>query len=494
MKRMLIKIYNAFENKKARYAFYFMIALFAGIFHNLDNPDELWNYNFAACVAKGLLPYRDFNMLQTPFSAFVNGVALAVFGQHLVVIRITGTVLFLFIAVESDKISRLLKMHGVGIMVFPSIFLCMFYWDVFLEYSCLIVYFSLFAMRYDLETVSGKERSIKSLILSGIPLGLAMLSKQTTGTFMAIAAWISCFASGYMTAENGKAKNALKSISFRMIGSSIPCFIFLFYLLTTGTFADFWEMCYEGIFTFESGYAYYRFMLENPAFFALGVVLPAFLLGGIIIGIVKRKEIKGRHAILVSIFGAFSCLHMIPLANAFHVGIAFVCIIPSGILFFTDKFKKSVKAQIMSGLFLTAAAIFIFAINPAVNLAVNKWTFMRGMELTMDPAEKLEETRQIVDYVAEKNSAGTTVYILDNMAPKYFMPSKQYHKYFDMFLNGNIGTKTPTQLLEAAPAGSIFLMPDRSRRNYQMPYDEEQKYMDTLEEIGRICDFTIYQK
>ncbi|MBQ2082619.1 MAG: hypothetical protein II468_03165, partial [Lachnospiraceae bacterium] len=118
--------------------------------------------------------------------------------------------------------------------------------------------------------------------------------------------------------------------------------------------------------------------------------------------------------------------------------------------------------------------------------------FMRGMELTMDPAEKLEETRQIVDYVAEKNSAGTTVYILDNMAPKYFMPSKQYHKYFDMFLNGNIGTKTPTQLLEAAPAGSIFLMPDRSRRNYQMPYDEEQKYMDTLEEIGRICDFTIY--
>ena len=30
----------------------------------LGDMDEIWNYNFSNCISKGLIPYKDFNMIQ----------------------------------------------------------------------------------------------------------------------------------------------------------------------------------------------------------------------------------------------------------------------------------------------------------------------------------------------------------------------------------------------------------------------------------------------
>lgn len=45
----------------------------------LNNLDEIWNYNFAKNIADGLIPYKDFNMLQTPLLPFITGLILKVF-------------------------------------------------------------------------------------------------------------------------------------------------------------------------------------------------------------------------------------------------------------------------------------------------------------------------------------------------------------------------------------------------------------------------------
>ena len=34
---------------------------------NVDNLDEMWNFNFARCMANGLIPYKDFNIILGPF-------------------------------------------------------------------------------------------------------------------------------------------------------------------------------------------------------------------------------------------------------------------------------------------------------------------------------------------------------------------------------------------------------------------------------------------
>ncbi len=38
---------------------------------NLADLDEIWNFNFARNIANGLIPYKDFNMLQTPLLPFI---------------------------------------------------------------------------------------------------------------------------------------------------------------------------------------------------------------------------------------------------------------------------------------------------------------------------------------------------------------------------------------------------------------------------------------
>ena len=38
---------------------------------NLANLDEIWNFNYARNIANGLIPYKDFNMLQTPLLPFI---------------------------------------------------------------------------------------------------------------------------------------------------------------------------------------------------------------------------------------------------------------------------------------------------------------------------------------------------------------------------------------------------------------------------------------
>ena len=61
--------------------FVIMMLLFAStvLIRNLANLDEIWNFNFANNVEKGLVPYRDFNMVQTPLLPMINAIFLLSF-------------------------------------------------------------------------------------------------------------------------------------------------------------------------------------------------------------------------------------------------------------------------------------------------------------------------------------------------------------------------------------------------------------------------------
>lgn len=41
------------------------------LIRELKDLDEIWNFNFARNIANGLIPYNDFNMLQTPLLSFI---------------------------------------------------------------------------------------------------------------------------------------------------------------------------------------------------------------------------------------------------------------------------------------------------------------------------------------------------------------------------------------------------------------------------------------
>lgn len=81
--------------------FIFTICL-ANIFGNTySNLDEIWNFNFARNIANGLIPYRDFNIIQTPLLSFICAGFLKIFGLELIVMRSIAvvflTMIFFFI-------------------------------------------------------------------------------------------------------------------------------------------------------------------------------------------------------------------------------------------------------------------------------------------------------------------------------------------------------------------------------------------------------------
>ena len=73
---------------------FIIITIFTSPIHRYD---EIWNFSYANNISKGLLPYKDFNIITTPLAAFINSIPLKLFGQKLYIHRITYIVLFLVI-------------------------------------------------------------------------------------------------------------------------------------------------------------------------------------------------------------------------------------------------------------------------------------------------------------------------------------------------------------------------------------------------------------
>ena len=53
-------------------------------FYNCFQGDQIYNFGFSYAISKGEVPYRDFNMIITPFGAFFYFIPF-IFGKHLLI-------------------------------------------------------------------------------------------------------------------------------------------------------------------------------------------------------------------------------------------------------------------------------------------------------------------------------------------------------------------------------------------------------------------------
>ena len=72
----------------------------------INNLDEIWNFNFARCIANGLIPYKDFNIIQGPLLPMICGGLLKIFGQEMIITR------FITIIVDTIIIFMIFKIMG----------------------------------------------------------------------------------------------------------------------------------------------------------------------------------------------------------------------------------------------------------------------------------------------------------------------------------------------------------------------------------------------
>ena len=263
-----------FIRNNFKYLILFLVFLFLNLCCNPLNGDEIWSFGFSNNIVRGLVPYRDFNMIITPFYPMFMSLFLFIFGSNLLVFHIvhafiiTFTIFIIFKLIDNKTWLVLCLFVLLYIISFPN-------------YNFLI--FSFFIILLYLE----KEN--KNDYLIGVVLALTFLTKQHVG-FMLL------FASLYYIKD-------LSKIGKRCVGFLIPNFVFFIYLIVTNSFSTFVDLCFLGLFNFGRG---------NGTFFNLYFVFAILLILIILITICfKRKEISLYYLLL---FGSI----MIPIFDYYH--------------------------------------------------------------------------------------------------------------------------------------------------------------------------------
>ena len=517
----------------------------------IGNLDELWNFNFANNVENGLVPYRDFNMVQTPLLPMVNAIFLAIFGNELIVMRILACLLCAGVLFTFYKILNLLKANkGISLFVVMALFymlkdyFCMDYNFAVLFVTLIIIYIELKTILYNKENINATEvgDAIESLntnkscsqsstnketkennktdlknnklnnwktdLILGILAGICIMLKQSTGAIVTIALL------GYnllLVRSKEELTKYLKSTGIKILGVLIPVAIIFIYLAINGAVDDFWDYCIAGIKTFTNKIPYSR-LLDNEKLYIkiLSIVAPITFMGTFLYSVFKGNKTF----LIISSLSIASFSAVYPIADEVHFLIG---ILPTGIIIcvILDFLIKAIVRGISKlinkisnrekyiNIWLEYFLIFMV-------IGITAWYGYKSIPNIKDYFANCKNDVKhfanivITDYTYQKiqamdyfiKSQDKPVYILDAEAALYQIPLDIYYKDYDMFLIGNIGSKGEEGQIEKLQKDTnkiVIIKSDGVSLNWQNPNKVREYVKQNMDYKYSILYFDVYE-
>ncbi len=517
----------------------------------IGNLDELWNFNFANNVENGLVPYRDFNMVQTPLLPMVNAIFLAIFGNELIVMRILACLLCAGVLFTFYKILNLLKANkGISLFVVMALFymlkdyFCMDYNFAVLFVTLIIIYIELKRILYNKENINATEvgDTIESLntnkscrqsstnkeikannktdlknnelnnwktdLILGILAGICIMLKQSTGVIVTIALL------GYnllLVRSKEEFIQYLKSTCIKILGILIPVTLIFIYLAINGAVDDFWDYCIAGIKTFTNKIPYSR-LLDNEKLYIkiLSIVAPITFMGTFLYSVFKGNKTF----LIISSLSIASFSAVYPIADEVHFLIG---ILPTGIIIcvILDFLIKAIVRGISKlinkisnrekyiNIWLEYFLIFMV-------IGLTAWYGYKSIPNIKDYFANCKNDVKhfanivITDYTYQKiqamdyfiKSQDKPVYILDAEAALYQIPLDIYYKDYDMFLIGNIGSKGEEGQIEKLQKDTnkiVIIKSDGVSLNWQNPNKVREYIKQNMDYKYSILYFDIYE-
>lgn len=505
---------------------------------SIGNLDELWNFNFANNIEKGLVPYRDFNMVQTPLLPMVNAIFLAIFGNELIVMRILACLLCAGISFTFYKILNLLKANkGISLFAVMALFyllkdyFCMDYNFAVLLVTLIIIYIEL---RRNLKNIDNKTdlknsklNNWKTDLILGILAGICIMLKQSTGAIIAMAVV------GYnlfLVRSKEEFIKYLKSVGIRIVGILIPIVIIFMYLAVNGAIDDFWDYCIAGIKTFTNKIPYST-LIDNDKFYIkmLCIAVPIILIGTFLYSVIKRNKTF----LIISSLSIASFSAAYPIADEVHFLIG---ILPTGLIVFyildfwikviaktisnllnkimkhktkiaedeqKDKNEKQKNTEVLINKWLEYFLIFMV-------IGITAWYGYKSIpnikEYFANCKNDIKHFSNVVitDYTYQKiqvmdyfiKSQDKPVYILDAEAALYQIPLDIYYKDYDMFLIGNIGSKGEEGQIEKLQNDEnkiVIIKSDGVSLNWQNPNKVRNYIKQNMDYKYSILYFDVYE-
>ena len=354
------------------FAFFFLYFCF-NIF-----ADEIWNYGFAYNISRGLIPYRDFNMIVTPLYSFILSIFIHLLGHHLYVMYIFNSLIItilVFIMYKKIKINVIFILP-ILLILYSS------------GYNLLSVFLMVLLLY-----MFDKEFKYKDFIL-GLIIGLFILTKQTVGFFVLLPLFI-----------------LVKNKSKFCIGVIIPVLVFVIYLLNNSALYNFIDYCFLGMFNFTSNNKYLFF-------------LPLEILVVIILLYLYKSKLVGGDMWLVLMFQII----VVPIFDTYHFFLGFLIFIYYLLL----KFRINILLKV---LFFTLGVVVIISLMDKPKLFSNNKSYLYGKNLVFDH----NVVGFVADYYSNSLDIYDNVFLFSDFAYMSKMNNNYTLNKFDLINDGNMG-------------------------------------------------------
>lgn len=475
-----------FRNFTKEYLPYVVFLIFGLVF--LAKPildmDEIWNYGFASYICDGLQPYADFNMIQTPLSAYMASVALSVFGNNLLVFRVLGAVLFSLTFGLTYSVSyRIIKNRPVAFAISSFLgTLCSLVWMYNYNHLILLCILAIIFCEYQIE-IKYESKVLVMNVVIGLIYGLTPIIKQSTGAILLLCNIVCC---GYRIV----AQPANRRISvFRLAVSTLPSALFILCMLIVGSFEEFYDYAVKGVQTFTHREIWGDYILASPTDFFVGI----FPLGVTLISIYTLIKGKSRISrsfhlgtLILSWAGAVVAY---PICDFVHACVAIVpFLIPLlccvGILRVSQ--REGIACCLVAVLVLCCSSLLILKDLPKYK----QCELLHFEVLPISP--EIEEQIEIVEaYLLDVGKNGVDAIIADEDAAAYMIPVDKYYKNFNLLLVGNIGSNSVEDLLWRENA--IYLVARNEDSLGKQAHTELVEYIkENYTKIGEVSGFDAY--
>ncbi len=288
----------------------------------------------------------------------------------------------------------------------------------------------------------------------------------------------------------------------------------MIYLTCNGIWADFIEYAIAGVSTFSNSVAYTD-MFSNKLYKTLGYGIPISLGIFVIVYLftLVRKGLRDkawtRELEIFLVYDIASISIIYPICDVTHFSIGSVCTLITVVYFIYKLFKyvmrERKKLQFAIETFFETAAILLLLIYVAMSIKTLVEYVQEAENVDylnhfsyIATTENLYERVQLVDeYIIDQEAEGKNVYILDPMAVVFMIPIDEYHKNYDMFNLGNLGSRGEDGIiedLEQEKNVTVFVMSDNYSKNWQLPTNVVEYVKENFEYIDTIDVFDVYTK
>lgn len=375
---------------------YILLFVFFLVFNLIMCPlnlDEIWSYGFTNNIYLGLIPYKDFNMVITPFYPFIMSLLFHIFGNNMLFFHIENALVITIFIYFCSKLLKDKTYLILPLLIFPLNI-------VFPNYNFFLLF--LFILLIYL------EKNNKNDYLIGLVLAFVFLTKQTVGIGLLLV-------SLYYLKD--------KKIFKRFIGFIIPNIIFILYLIITNSYKEFIDLCFLGLFDFGK---------SNTNIFTIFFFMSIILL--IILFIFIKKDSKKIEYYYLLLFISIC----VPLFDLYHFNIYLVSFII--IFLLNNKYEFNYK---LIGLSLFIGLLFVYVFHSDFNYKVYP-NDIHLFEYRYISLKKINFTKNVLKYSKKYNNK---VMYIGPDAYYYRLINNEKISYIDLINSGNFGYDGSNKLL-----------------------------------------------